>query len=202
MNEDLLTLLEHVKDKPKAGDALLVIDVQNDFCPGGSLPVKDGDKVVEPINGLMEYFRSQNLPIIKTRDWHPRETNHFEEFGGTWPVHCVQNTPGAEFHPALSHLPDTVVVSKGTGQGDSYSGFDGTDEQGRTLEQILRDNNVQRVFVTGLATDYCVKKTVLDALRVGFETVVMLEAVRPVNIHPDDEEQAISDMKIAGAQIG
>ena len=141
--------------------ALIVVDVQNDFCPGGSLAVAHGDEVVAPLNKLMKEFLDRGEPVYKTRDWHPPKTKHFAAYGGTWPVHCVQNTPGAEFHPDLLDDPRIGVISKGIDESaDGYSGFDGTQ-----LAQILRDEGVEEVWVGGFATDYCVKETVLGARR-------------------------------------
>ncbi|HYE14451.1 MAG TPA: isochorismatase family protein, partial [Pyrinomonadaceae bacterium] len=132
--------------------ALIVVDVQNDFCPGGSLAVERGDEVVAPLNRLMEEFLSRGDVVVKSRDWHPAETKHFAKYGGTWPVHCVQGTRGAEFHPSLLDDPRIEVVSKGLGDEDCYSAFDGTG-----LAEMLRSRGVREVWVGGLATDYCVK---------------------------------------------
>lgn len=177
--------------------ALIVVDVQNDFCPGGSLAVAQGDEVIAPLNKLMKEFLDRGEPVFKTRDWHPAKTKHFEDYGGTWPVHCVQNTPGAEFHADLSVDPRVTIISKGIDESaDGYSGFDGTD-----LAQILREQEVKEVWVGGLATDYCVKHTVLDALRQGFEVKALADAMRAVNVSPNDGEQAIEEMRNAGAEI-
>ncbi|HEX8685937.1 MAG TPA: isochorismatase family protein, partial [Pyrinomonadaceae bacterium] len=140
------------------GRALIVVDVQNDFCPGGSLAVERGDEVVAPLNRLIEEFLRRGEPVYKSRDWHPARTKHFSAYGGTWPAHCVQGTRGAEFHEDLSRDPRVRVVSKGLGDEDSYSAFDGT-----TLAEDLRRQGIREVWVGGLATDYCVKNTVLDA---------------------------------------
>ena len=177
--------------------ALIVVDVQNDFCPGGSLAVADGTAVVPPLNRLMKEFLDRGEPVFKTRDWHPAQTKHFEAHGGTWPVHCVQNTPGAEFHPDLIDDPRITIVSKGIDESaDGYSGFDGTN-----LAEILREQGVEEVWVGGLATDYCVKHTVLDARGAGFEVKALADAMRPVNLKPRDGEQAIEEMRKAGAEI-
>ena len=177
--------------------ALIVVDVQNDFCPGGSLAVAHGDEVVAPLNKLIEEFLDRGELVFKTRDWHPAQAKHFAIYGGVWPVHCVQNTPGAEFHAELSDDPRITVISKGIDENaDGYSGFDGTN-----LAQTLRDQKVAEVWVGGLATDYCVKHTVLDALREGFEVRALADAMRAVNINPGDGAQAIEEMRQAGAEI-
>jgi nicotinamidase/pyrazinamidase len=178
------------------GRALIVVDVQNDFCPGGSLAVERGDEVVAPLNRLIAEFLEQGLPVYKSRDWHPPTTKHFAAYGGTWPVHCVQNTRGAEFHQDLSEDPRIHVVSKGTGDEDSYSAFDGT-----TLAEDLRRRGVKEVWVGGLATDYCVKNTVLDALRQGFRVRALTDAMRAVNLQPGDGQRALAEMRAAGAEV-
>lgn len=176
--------------------ALVVVDVQNDFCPGGTLAVAEGDRVVPPLNNLINAFLERGEPVFKTRDWHPRQTKHFTEFGGTWPVHCVQNTEGAEFHPDLVDDIHIRTVSKGLGDEDSYSGFDGTD-----LALQLRRLGVEELWVGGLATDYCVKNTVLDGLKEGFKVKAISDAMRPVDLNPGDGERAIEEMRAAGAEI-
>jgi len=176
--------------------ALIVVDVQNDFCPGGSLAVPSGDEVVAPLNELIEEFLERGEPVFKTRDWHPARTKHFNDFGGTWPVHCVQNTKGAEFHPSLIDSKHIRIVSKGLGDEDSYSGFDRTD-----LALQLRRLGVEEVWVGGLATDYCVKNTVLDALKEGFKVKAIADATRPVEVNPGDGARAIEEMRTAGAEI-
>ncbi|HEX8853784.1 MAG TPA: nicotinamidase [Pyrinomonadaceae bacterium] len=176
--------------------ALIVVDVQNDFCPGGALGAERGDEVVEPLNRLIEEFLERGEPVYKSRDWHPAVTKHFEAHGGTWPVHCVQNTRGAEFHERLNDDPRVRVVSKGLGDEDNYSAFDGT-----TLAEELRREGVGEVWVGGLATDYCVKNTVLDALREGFRVRAVPEAMRAVNLQPGDSERAAEEMRAAGARF-
>jgi nicotinamidase/pyrazinamidase len=175
---------------------LIVVDVQNDFCPGGSLAVERGDEVVAPLNRLIEEFLKRGEPVFKSRDWHPARTKHFADYGGTWPVHCVQDTRGAEFHPELLDDPRIQIISKGTGDEDSYSAFDGTN-----LAGLLREEGVEEVWVGGLATDYCVKNTVLDALREGFKVKAVGEAMRAVNLRPGDDALALEEMRRAGAQI-
>jgi len=177
--------------------ALIVVDVQNDFCPGGSLAVAHGDEVVAPLNKLIKEFLDRGEPVFKTRDWHPAKTKHFAAYGGVWPVHCVQNTRGAEFHPDLIDDPRINIISKGIDESaDGYSGFDGTQ-----LAQLLREQDVEEVWVGGLATDYCVKHTVLDALHEGFRVKALADAMRAVNVNPADGTKAIEEMRSAGAEI-
>lgn len=176
--------------------ALIVVDVQNDFCPGGALAVAAGDQVVAPLNKLIEEFLQRGEPVFKSRDWHPEQTKHFKAYGGTWPVHCVQNTKGAEFHPELIDDLHIRTVSKGLGDTDCYSAFDETD-----LALQLRRLGVEEVWVGGLATDYCVKSTVLDALKDGFRVKALANAMRAVEVNPGDGERAIAEMKDAGAEI-
>lgn len=176
--------------------ALIVVDVQNDFCPGGTLAVPHGDEVVAPLNKLIDEFLERGDPVYKSRDWHPLTTKHFEARGGAWPVHCVQNTEGAEFHPALRDDPRIQVISKGLGDTDCYSAFDETD-----LGSRLNKSGVEEVVVGGLATDYCVKNTVLDALKRGYKVKAVEDAMRPVELQPGDGERAIEEMRAAGAEI-
>jgi nicotinamidase/pyrazinamidase len=176
--------------------ALIVVDVQNDFCPGGALAVAHGDEVVAPLNKLIEEFLERGEPVFKSRDWHPAKTKHFASYGGTWPVHCVQNTKGAEFHPDLIDDMHIRVISKGLGDTDCYSAFDETD-----LALQLQRLGVEEVWVGGLATDYCVKSTVLNALKEGFRVKALADAMRPVNLNPRDGAQAIEDMRSAGAEV-
>jgi nicotinamidase/pyrazinamidase len=176
--------------------ALIVVDVQNDFCPGGTLAVPHGDEVVEPLNQVIDQFLEHGAPVYKSRDWHPPTTKHFAAYGGTWPVHCVQNTKGAEFHPALRDDPRIKVISKGLGDKDCYSAFDETD-----LASELHAQNVEEVVVGGLATDYCVKNTVLDALKNGFKVKALQDAMRAVEVQPGDGDRAIEEMRAAGAEI-
>ncbi len=177
--------------------ALIVVDVQNDFCPGGSLAVSHGDEVVAPLNKLIKEFLDRGEPVYKTRDWHPPQTKHFQIYGGVWPVHCVQGTRGAEFHPDLNDDPRVTIISKGIDESaDGYSGFDGTN-----LASLLREEGVGEVWVGGLATDYCVKHTVLDALKEGFEVSALADAMRAVNLNPEDGAKAVEEMRETGAEI-
>jgi len=179
----------------RPGDALLVIDVQRDFLPGGSLPVAEGREVVAPLNAYIAAFSARRLPILATRDWHPPDHCSFRESGGPWPPHCVRQTPGAEWPSELRISPETHVISKATSADtEAYSGFSGT-----ALARLLRDLKVRRLFVGGLATDYCVHDTVLDARAQGFEVSVLADAVRAVNLRPEDAGRAIEDMIAHGA---
>lgn len=188
-----------------AETALIVVDVQNDFAdPNGSLYVSEGEKVVPVINSEIRRARQAGAPVVYTQDWHPPSTPHFEKDGGIWPVHCVQGTWGAELHPDLEVVGD--VVKKGTGGEDGYSGFTVRDPtSGETeatqLEQMLRQRGVVRAVVVGLATDYCVKDTAIDAAAKGFETTVLSEAMRAVNIEAHDGDRAVEAMRAAGANV-
>jgi nicotinamidase/pyrazinamidase len=183
-------------------DALIVVDVQNDFCPGGALAVRDGDQIVPVLNRYIDQFKKAGLPIFATRDWHPVKTSHFNTSGGPWPPHCIQGSKGAQFHPDLKLPPDTVIISAGTASDeDGYSGFLGRNDRGAKLVDLLRQRGVKRIFVGGLATDYCVKHTVLDGLRGGFKVVLLKDSVRGVNLEPGDSERAIAEMLQAGAEV-
>lgn len=181
--------------------ALVIVDVQNDFCPNGALAVPDGDRVIEPLNRAAGYCAGAGLPLFASRDWHPPVTSHFKAYGGVWPPHCVQNTAGAAFHTDL-HLPDsTVIISKGSApDSDSYSAFDGRDARGILLGDILAALNVKHLYVGGLATDYCVKTTVLDALKAGFEVTLLVDAIAGVDLVPGDSEKALDEMVQSGAK--
>lgn len=178
-------------------DALLVVDVQNDFCAGGSLAVPDADAIVPVINGLVPRFEHRAF----SRDWHPEDHCSFSDnpefVDGSWPAHCVRDTPGAAFHPGLDVPEEALVVDKATDAGrEAYSGFEGA-----SLAGELRSRGVTRVFVCGLATDYCVKATVLDAVRNGFETVLVADACRGVDIPAGAAAAAVDEMKAAGATV-
>lgn len=182
------------------GSALLIVDVQNDFCPGGSLPVPDGDGVVPVLNRYIELFRTKGLTVFASRDWHPERTSHFKLYGGIWPVHCVQGSDGAGFHPDLRLLPNTVILSKGMDpQKDDYSAFQGVDDRGRPFPDILRELGITRLYVGGLATDYCVKESVLEGLRHGLAVTLLEDAVRGVDLQPGDSKRAVAEMVRAGA---
>lgn len=179
----------------RPGDALLIVDLQNDFLPGGSLAVADGDRVVAPIQGWVARFAAAGAPIFATRDWHPEDHCSFRAAGGPWPPHCVAGTNGAAFAPGLALPAGAVVVAKATRcDADAYSGFAGTD-----LDRRLREAGASRLFVGGLATDYCVLNTVLDALRLGYAVVVLTACVRAVEVAAGDGERALAAMRAAGA---
>jgi len=179
--------------------ALLVVDVQNDFCPGGKLAVPEGDKVVAVLNKYIMLFAERKLPVFASRDWHPFKTGHFRQYGGKWPEHCVQTTGGARFHPHL-HLPGcTIVISKGMDPDkDSYSAFMGEDSGGRSFSSVLDALAVGELFIGGLATDYCVRHSVLDALAKGFKVKLLVDAVKGVD--EKESAQAIEEMTASGAE--
>jgi nicotinamidase/pyrazinamidase len=178
-------------------DGLLVVDVQNDFCPGGALAVKKGDKVVPRLNKAIAAFARAGLPIFFTRDWHPPNHISFRDQGGIWPPHCVQGTIGAGFHPDLAIPDGATIISKGDKpSAEAYSGFQGTD-----LERRLKRAGVKEVFLGGLATDYCVKESCLDALQRSFRVNVLRDCVMAVNVKPGDGAKALREMRRAGAKL-
>ncbi|HIE43707.1 MAG TPA: nicotinamidase, partial [Candidatus Omnitrophica bacterium] len=153
----------------KKRSALLIVDLQNDFCPSGALAVPDGDSIIPVLNRYIDFFSKKNFPVFASRDWHPEKTKHFKEFGGKWPRHCIQNTRGAEIHPDLKLPKDTIILSKGMNpEEDSYSVFQAVDSNGENLFTLLNSLGVEELYVGGLAIDYCVKASVLDALKNGF----------------------------------
>jgi nicotinamidase/pyrazinamidase len=174
--------------------ALIIVDVQNDFLPGGALAVPRGDEVIPVLNRYIAEFERQNLPIFATRDWHPANHCSFQAQGGPWPVHCVKHTRGAEFPQSLGLTAATVVISKAAPDKEAYSGFEGTD-----LEDRLRGASVECLYIGGLATDYCVLNTVKDALRKGFKVMLLMDAIRAVNVGPADGLNAEKEMLRLGA---
>ncbi|HEY3192715.1 MAG TPA: nicotinamidase [Solirubrobacterales bacterium] len=173
--------------------ALLIIDFQNDFTSGGALAVPGGDEIAEPIKRLAPQFDH----VLATRDWHPPDHASFETQGGPWPVHCVQGTHGAELHPAMREIDVDELVDVGAGREDEgYSGFEKS-----KLEDLLRDRNVDEVAVVGLATDYCVRASTIDACKLGFDTTLITDAIRAVDVNPGDGDRAIEEMRQAGAKL-
>jgi nicotinamidase/pyrazinamidase len=192
---DGLDLASRLLEEP--GDALLVVDVQRDFLPGGALGVPDGDAVLAPLSEYLARARRTGAPVIASRDWHPSDHCSFRAQGGPWPPHCVAGTPGAELSPGLQLPAHTRVVDKATrSDRDAYSAFQDTG-----LAQLLGAKGIRRLVVGGLATDYCVLQTVLDALSAGFEVCVLEEAIRAVDVHPCDGEKAKEQMRRAGARL-
>jgi nicotinamidase/pyrazinamidase len=180
--------------------ALLVVDVQNDFCAGGTLAVPDGDRVVEPINRLMHDYAAAGNPIFASRDWHPAGSRHFADNGGPWPVHCVADTPGAAFHPGLDLPAGARIVSKGQAPDtDGYSSFEGTLPDGTRLGEALAAGGVRELVVCGLATDYCVRASVLDAVRLGLRVEVVSDAIAAVDA--SGGRSATAEMRDAGATL-
>lgn len=180
---------------PRGGDALLIVDVQNDFLPGGALPVPGGDEVVPVLSAYSAAFEAQHRPIFASRDWHPADHCSFRNHGGVWPVHCVADTIGAAFPAALKLPASVAIVSKGTApEAESYSAFGVS-----TLEETLHEAGVRRLFIGGLATDYCVRHTVNDALTRGFDVLLLRDAIRAVDLQPGDGERATAEMLVRGA---
>jgi nicotinamidase/pyrazinamidase len=200
-------------------DALVIVDVQNDFCAGGTLAVAEGDAVVPVCNEYMRRAAAAGMPIFASRDWHPPDTKHFAAFGGPWPIHCVQNTPGAAFHPDLRLPEGTLIMNKGMSKtDDGYSMIDAVEAvdarnnasdaggaeapaSGPPLVTLLRAMGVTHIYVGGLATDYCVRATTLDARKAGFTVSVLTDACRAVNLTPNDGQRALDEMVAAGATL-
>lgn len=181
-------------------DALIIVDVQNDFCPGGALAVPEGHVVVPVLNQYLALAAATGMPIFASRDWHPAETAHFAAFGGPWPPHCIQGTPGAEFHRDLLLPPGTQICSKGTSAiDDGYSALEALLPDGNGMLDTLRTLGIKRLHIGGLATDYCVRATVMDGLRGSFEVFVWEDASRPVDVVEGDGECAMREMLAAGA---
>lgn len=188
-----------------AKKALIVVDVQNDFCPGGALGVPEGDQVIPPINQLVDEYIKNGDIVVYTKDYHPSNHVSFKINSpeGIWPPHCVQNTEGVNFHPDLA-VKGEVFVKGFLPERDSYSGFGGYNEpniNGASLEAYLKEQGVEEVTVVGLALDYCVKSTAIDAHRLGFKSTVVLEGTRPVNVNPEDGDKAVEEMQAAGVEV-
>jgi nicotinamidase/pyrazinamidase len=185
----------------KIKKALLIVDVQNDFCPGGALGIKDGNKIIPAINKYIKIFASKKLPVFASRDWHPKKTAHFKKFGGVWPVHCVQGTKGAEFHPKLKLPKEVILLYKGMDpEKDSYSAFQAQDQNGMSLPNFLRILGIKELYIAGLATDYCVKFTTHDAIKEGFKVKILLDAIKGVNLKPNGSENVIREMVRIGVK--
>jgi nicotinamidase/pyrazinamidase len=179
------------------GDAFIVVDVQNDFLPGGVLGVAGGDAVIPVLNRYTEQFERNGLPVFATRDWHPADHCSFRQRGGPWPPHCVAGSPGAELASTLALPVGTEMISKATlSEVEAYSGFEGTG-----LASRLRERGCKRVFIGGLATDYCVRATAIDALKEGFEVVVLEDAIRPVEARPGDGARTLEELVARGARL-
>ena len=180
--------------------ALLIVDVQRDFCPGGALAAPEGDRVVAPLNHYLDEAATRGWPVYASRDWHPRATQHFQEYGGEWPVHCVEHTAGAEFHPALRLPPTAIIISKGQSTDrPGYSAFEGSIADGRSLAADLRARGIEHLYVGGIATDFCVKHSVIDARKAGFDVTVLTDAIAGVDVAPGDSARALDEMRAAGA---
>lgn len=185
----------------KQGDALLVVDMQNDFLPGGSLGVPEGDETIAPINALIEQAALQQIPVIASRDWHPEDHCSFKQNGGVWPTHCVQNTEGAAFHRDVNFPADAIIVNKAFDKDhEAYSAFEGvTDAENKPLTSILKDKNISRVWIVGLALDYCVRASVLDAAENGFKTHIILDATRAID--KGQIKSVIQEMSVLGVEV-
>ncbi len=188
-------MVSHLKVSVTKYSALIIVDMQRDFCEGGSLPVPGCSKIIPVINGYIDIFVKAGLPVIASRDWHPPNHMSFKEFGGLWPPHCVQGTEGAEFHPDLRLPENTVVISKAyLPDKEAYSAFDGTE-----LHYVLSKAGIRRLFVAGVATDYCVRATVLDALSLGYEVILLTDAI--AGVAKETTEKALKEMLDRGAVL-
>lgn len=185
------------------GSALLIVDVQKDFCPGGSLAVTGGDEIIPVINNYIQLFQEKGLLILASRDWHPETSVHFKTRGGIWPVHCVQGSEGAQFHPEMRLPESAVILSKGMNpeKNDEYSDFQAVTEQGVPFPEFLKELGISKLYISGIATDYCVKATVIDALNNGFAVILLKDAISGVDLNPGDSARAIDEMIAAGATL-
>jgi nicotinamidase/pyrazinamidase len=172
----------------KSNKALLIVDIQNDFCPGGALGVSEGDRIIPTVNKYIQLFEQKQLLLFFSRDWHPSETIHFQEKGGPWPPHCIQGTNGAKFHPDLRIPENAVILSKGMDPNlDSYSVFEAFDEDLLSFPELLRKQEITELFIGGMATDYCVRTTSLDALKQGLNIHVLVDAVKGIDAINSDK---------------
>ena len=199
MGKMLMTIIYVVREGVM-NRALIIVDVQKCFLPGGSLGVEEGDQIIPVVNKYIRLFKNYGLPIYATRDWHPEVTKHFKEYGGLWPPHCIQGTEGAEFAPDMELPEDVEIISEGM-ETEGYSAFEGINEQGISFEESLRNRGIEYLYINGIATDYCVKATALDALKKGFRVTILLDAVKGVNLKPEDSQKAIEAMIRAGARV-
>jgi len=187
---------------PRRRAALIVVDVQRDFCPGGALPAPGGDAILPALNRYLAAALQLSMPVYASRDWHPAVTSHFVSGGGEWPPHCVQGSEGAQFHPALALPADAIVISKGVeADRHGYSAFEGRTPQGDPFLTDLRSRGIDVLYVTGLATDYCVTQTVLDAREAGLGVTVLTDAIAGIDVRPGDVDRALADMTGAGAKL-
>ena len=185
----------------RAKKALLIVDVQNDFCPGGALGIPQGGRIVPNINKYIKIFSKNKLPIFSARDWHPVQTRHFYGFGGGLPAHCIQNTHGAKLHPDLKLPKDAIHLYKGMDpRADGDSAFQSEDISGTALIHLLKIKNITELYISGLATDYCVRLTACDALSRGFKVRILVDAIQGVDLKPNDSENAIKEMVKRGAK--
>jgi len=179
----------------------LIVDVQNDFCPGGALGIPQGDKIVPKINKYINIFAKNEWPVFFTRDWHPVRTKHFKDFGGRWPAHCIQNSFGAQFHPKLKLPKEVVLLYKGLDpQVDAYSAFQAENDEGLNLGHLLKIMRIKELYIGGLATDYCVRFSARDAIKQGFKVRILIDAIKGVNLKPKDSEAAIREMVKMGVK--
>ena len=185
----------------KSKKALLIVDMQNDFCPGGALGVPQGDKIIPVLNKYIKLFSQKKLPILASRDWHPIRTTHFKDFGGRWPAHCIHNSRGAAFHPKLKLPKEAMMLYKGMDPDkDSYSVFQAEDTSGLSFQNLIRLLGINELYIGGLATDYCVRFSALDALRHGLKVRILMDAIRGVDLKPGDSEKAIKEIIKKGAK--
>jgi nicotinamidase/pyrazinamidase len=186
----------------RENSALLVVDVQNDFCTNGALAVPGSERVIAAMNRHISHAVSRGWPVYASRDWHPAQTTHFQPYGGQWPVHCVQNSSGARFHPDLQLPIDAIIVTTGEGADDpGYSAFDGRTPDGGTLFADLRGRGITHLYVGGLATDYCVRASALDGVNAGLRVTLLEDAVAGVDLTPGDSARAIEEMRAKGVEI-
>lgn len=183
--------------RPVSGDTLMIVDLQNDFLAGGNLEIAGATALIPVLNRYIACFQTHRLPVIATRDWHPPDHCSFIEQGGLWPPHCIAGSAGAAFHADLALPADTHIISKATSRGaDAYSGFCGTG-----LHELLQSLHIRRIFIGGVATEYCIRETVADALRLGYAMIVLEDAIQAINRQPHDSQQAIGDMIAHGAEL-